>query len=63
MLALPFIAFGALCSFYPNLLLRLYARTTIGFRYPLGHSNEKVLYCRAYGLVFLSFGAFLAWPT
>ncbi len=63
MLALPFIAFGAVCGFYPNLLLRLYAKTALAPRYPLGYSNEVVFYCRAYGLVFVSFGAFLAWPS
>jgi hypothetical protein len=61
MLAAVFVLVGAAFLFYPRLLLRLYARTALSARYPLQDSNEKLLYCRAYGLVFIAFGVYLVW--
>jgi hypothetical protein len=60
LMPLMFIVAGAFCLIFPRLLTRLYANSILGRRYPVRRRGETLLYYRAFGVVFILFGAYLA---
>ena len=61
LVALVFIAIGAMFLVFPGRLARLYADSPLGRRYRFRRRDQTLFYWRVLGAVLLAFGAFIAW--
>jgi hypothetical protein len=61
LLALTFIAVGAVCLIFPRQLLRLYADAFRRRHFRVRRPGETLLLFRALGVLFILFGAYIGW--